>query len=250
MTAEQLPDSNFTNLELTKKTSTELEFAADVNGQKLIFEFIGAGIDTRQDPLIFEYNIYDGNRNLLLLMDNFTHSLLNLDRMLSDGADSSELLIGNDLIWGDIGNDVLTGFRGSDDMWGDAGDDLIRAGNGADEIWGDTGSDVLYGGFGRNLFLWEDDGAFDELYFKSDQWAYNYIYDSARNNPYGAKADTIYSLDSFDRIYIQGVSTSDLSFANVDGGIGIFAGGYLEATYTGGNLSAQQLQSMTSGVAS
>ena len=169
--------------------------------------------------------------------------------MWSNGLDSSEFLIGNDELLGDDGNDVLTGFRGADDIWGDAGNDLIRAGNGADIISGGSGSDVLYGGFGRNSFGGDYDGAIDELYFKSDQWAYNYIYDSAGNNPNGTKADTIYRLDSFDRIYIQGVSTSDLSFANVDDGIGIYADEYLEATYTGGNLSTQQLQSMTFGVA-
>ena len=156
---------------------------------------------------------------------------------------------GSDYMSGSTGNDVLTGYLGADDMWGSDGDDVIRAGNGADMIWGANGNDVLYGGFGRNTFEWEEDGYADELYIKSDQFAYNYLYDSAGNNPNGAKADTIYSLDSFDKIYIQGVSTSGLSFASVNGGIGIYAGGYLEATYTGGNLSVQQLQSMTSGVA-
>ena len=60
---------------------------------------------------------------------------------------------------------------------------------------------MLYGGFGKNIFEWEEDGAVDEIYIKSDQWAYNYIYDSAGNNPTGAKADTIYSLDTFDKIF-------------------------------------------------
>ena len=156
---------------------------------------------------------------------------------------------GSDDMNGSYGNDVLKGYRGNDDIWGDSGDDLIHGGNGADIIWGAEGSDTLHDDFGRNTFRWEDDGAVDTLYIKSDQWMNNWLYDSAGNNPNGAKADIIYALDEFDKIFIQGASTSELSFAEVNGGIGIFSGGYLVATYTGSNLNAQQLQSMTTGIA-
>ena len=155
---------------------------------------------------------------------------------------------GSDYMSGSYGDDVLTGYRGADDMWGSDGDDLLRAGNGADMIWGGRGSDILYGGFGKNTFEWENDGSIDKLYFKSDQFAYNYLYGSAGNNPSGAKADIIYSLDPFDQIFIQGVTTDSLSFSRTADGIGIFADGYLEATYTGFDLNVSQIEAMTSGV--
>ena len=94
--------------------------------------------------------------------------------------------------------------------------------------------------------------------FKSDQFAYNWIYDSAGNSPNGEKVDVIKALDQSDRLFVQGVETSMLSFGSVDNfstqsgdvsGMGIYANGFLEAIYTGGDLNAQQLQSMTSGVA-
>ena len=121
----------------------------------------------------------------------------------------------------------------------------------------------MYGGFGQNNFGDERDGSIDHLYFKSDQFAENWLYGKAGNNPTGAKLDQIQGLDPFDRIYVQGVKTSELSFSAVDisgfgkpfgpvSGIGIFANGFIEAIYTGGatgvDLSAAQLQSMTVGV--
>ena len=152
----------------------------------------------------------------------------------------------------------MTGYRGSDVLHGESGDDTIRAGNGRDLISGGDGSDIIYSGFGRNIFLSEIDGDADSLFLKSDQWAYNWIYKKLGNSPNGEKADIIEGLDSNDSIYVQGVASSDLSFTSTthtfaDGqsvdGIGIFAQGVLEAIYTGGDLNAQQLQSMASGVA-
>ena len=171
-------------------------------------------------------------------------------------GDSSK--VENDIFYGDWGNDILTGFRGSDVLYGQSGDDTIRAGNGRDLISGGRGSDTMYGGFGRNTFKSEDDGDVDSLYLKSDQWAYNWLYGKSGNSPNGEKADIIEGLDLSDSIFIQGVTSRDLSFASTnhtfaDGqsvdGIGIFAQGVLEVVYTGGDLNAQQLQSMTFGVA-
>ena len=163
---------------------------------------------------------------------------------------------GLDEIIGFEGNDVLAGIRGSDVILGMQGDDEIRGGNGRDVLSGGVGSDEIYGGFGLNTYNDEKDGDVDEIYFKSDQLAYNYIYDKAGNNPRGQKADKIKRLDSFDQILIQGVETSQLTFKNVSHtnglgslvGIGIYASGFLEAVYTGGDLTASQLQSMTIGV--
>ena len=124
-------------------------------------------------------------------------------------------------------------------------------------LTGGEGSDSLYGGFGLNTFAESLDGEIDSLYIKSDQWANNWFYDKAGNSPNGEKADKIEILDAIDKIYIQGVETGTLSFQNVShssnlgetlDGIGIFASGYLEAVYVGGNLSIAQLNSMTQGI--
>ena len=188
----------------------------------------------------------------------FNYSYSEFAWLLSEKIANPTLLIGADEIIGDSGNDHLRGFRGADYIDGESGDDIIGAGNGRDTIWRGLGSDKLYGGFGLNTFEGEADGAVDSLYFKSDQWAENWIYGKAGNSPNGQKADKITELDSFDRIYVQGVATSQLSYGVVShqsnlgetlSGIGIYASGVLEAVYVGDNLNLGQIAAMTQGVA-
>ena len=163
---------------------------------------------------------------------------------------------GSDLMIGESGNDLLTAYRGADHLFGGSGNDVLKAGNGRDVVDGGDGSDSLFGGFGLNTFEDELDGEIDQLYFRSDQWAENWLYGSAGNSPNGEKADKIEMLDEFDQIYVQGVETSQLSYGMVDhnsnlgetlSGIGIYASGALEAVYVGGNLSMGQIASMTQG---
>ena len=54
---------------------------------------------------------------------------------------------------------------------------MLRAGNGRDLITGGPGEDIMYGGFGLNTFQNSVDGDLDQLFIKSDQHAYNWIYD-------------------------------------------------------------------------
>ena len=164
----------------------------------------------------------------------------------------------NDVFNGLGGDDTLISYRGADTLDGGDGWDLIRAGNGRDSITGGFGSDDIYGGFGHNTFTGDRDGSVDYLYFKSDQFAYNYLYNSAGNSPNGEKVDLLMSLDYSDRIFIQGVQSSMLSFGYVNNfstasgdfsGIGIYANNFIEAIYVGGDLSIRQLEAMTSGLA-
>lgn len=163
----------------------------------------------------------------------------------------------NDFIAGFDGDDKLKGGKGWDTVLGNSGDDVIYAGIGRDYIWGGSGADDVHGGFGHNTFGDERDGSVDSLSFKSDQFAYNWLYGKTGNNATGQKVDVIKGLDLFDRLFVQGVKTSELSFEEVNklsapsgnfSGIGIFANGFLEGLYIGGDLSAAQLQSMTTGV--
>ena len=166
---------------------------------------------------------------------------------------------GKDLLDGGEGDDQLKGYRGADFLNGGSGNDELRAGNGRDIITGGAGGDTMYGGFGLNTFENEADGAVDSLFFMSDQWAENWLYGKAGNSPNGEKADKITELDNFDRIYVQGVVTSQLTFKAVShqsnlgetlSGIGIYASGYLEAMYVGDNLSLGQIEVMTQGLTS
>ena len=99
----------------------------------------------------------------------------------------------------------MIGFRGFDVLEGDGGNDVLRAGNGRDSLLGGLGSDVIYGGFGRNTYAGMRDGSIDHIFFKSDQWAENWLYGSAGNNQDGEKADILQDLDDYDRVFLQGV---------------------------------------------
>ena len=177
-----------------------------------------------------------------------------------DGTGSRDVIRGtnsHDIIAGYGGNDQLIANRGSDTLFGYEGDDEIRAGNGRDYLWGGSGSDEMHGGFGLNTFEAAADGETDQLFFKSDQHAYNWIYAKDGNSPNGEKADKIMELDPFDEIFVQGVETEELDFGNVVhysnlgetlDGIGIYASGALEAVYVGDDLSISQIESMTQGI--
>ncbi len=60
---------------------------------------------------------------------------------------------GDDTMWGGLGDDMLDGGDGVDIIYGDTGDDTIYGGAGNDTIDGNTGRDVIYGGSGDDLVL-------------------------------------------------------------------------------------------------
>ncbi|KZR66286.1 calcium-binding protein [Prochlorococcus sp. MIT 1306] len=218
------------------------------------------------NTFVFNDNSLTYNINVTGDINQVTNNVVNNELNVSfriSGTAMADNLKGSvekalaELLEGGDGNDVLTGFRGADVLSGGNGDDQLRAGNGRDLITGGTGGDSLYGGFGHNTFTGERDGQVDSLYFKSDQFAYNWIYDSASNSPNGEKVDVIKALDAHDQVFVQGVATSELSFGSLSNfstatgnfsGVGIYANGFLEAIYAGGDLNASQLQAMTSGV--
>ena len=155
------------------------------------------------------------------------------------------------VINGSAGRDIILAKAGWDVIDGRAGDDYIRAGNGRDIITGGLGNDELWGDFGWNTYTSEKDGYRDLIAIKSDEYLINWLNGRAGNNPNGEKADIIEGLDSNDVIKILGVGTEDLTFGTATAhgvsGIGIYGRGALEAVYTGGDLSIDQIKSITTG---
>ena len=164
---------------------------------------------------------------------------------------SQQVTVSGSILEGSSQSDILHGLGGWDVIDAKGGDDLIRAGNGRDIISGGMGSDELHGDFGWNTYTSQVDGSTDLIVVKSDQHLDNWWYGKDANNPNGEKADIIEGLDAFDQIKFLGVATEQISFAEGSAhgldGIAIYADGALEALYTGGNLSMEQLQSMTTG---
>ena len=163
--------------------------------------------------------------------------------------------VAGSVVSGGKGNDDIKGFAGWDNLEGGDGNDLLHGGNGRDIISGGAGRDELHGDFGWNTYKSEKDGVSDLIAIKSDQFLVNWLYGKAGNSPNGEKADIIEGLDSIDKIKIIGIDTKELTFvANITAkgvtGIGIYGKGILEALYTGGDLSINQITQMTSGDAS
>jgi len=177
---------------------------------------------------------------------------LDFDPTLSPGSQTIGIV--GSFLQGSDASDVLRGLAGWDILDAKGGDDLVHGGNGRDIISGGAGSDELHGDFGWNTYTDQADGFVDLIAIKSDQFLVNWWYGTAGNNANGQKADIIEKLDANDQIKIIGVATDDLSFsaaiAHGQDGIGIFANGVLEALYTGGDLSAAQLEAMNTGDAS
>jgi len=164
---------------------------------------------------------------------------------------SQEVTVSGSILEGSAQSDILHGLGGWDVIDAKEGNDLVRGGNGRDIIAGGAGEDELHGDFGWNTYTDQVDGSTDLIVVKSDQHLSNWWYGTDGNNPNGEKADIIEGLDAFDQIKFLGVSTEQISFAQGSAhgldGIAIYADGALEALYTGGNLSIEQLQSMTTG---
>ncbi|MFZ9972963.1 MAG: hypothetical protein ACO3FK_01595, partial [Vulcanococcus sp.] len=91
-----------------------------------------------------------------------------------------------------------------------------------------------------NIFLSDEDGLTDTLVIKPDR-------DGEQN------FDIIEGIDHFDIVLISDTGAEPLSARDIssDGlaGVGIFVGNNLEALYTGGTLTSQQIQDLTSFIA-
>lgn len=118
-------------------------------------------------------------------------------------------------IYGTRRNDYLLGTDQNDVIYGYQRNDTLIDGLGADR---------LYGGAGKNAYTMTADGQTDISYIKCDK-----------------KVDTITSLGLEDRIDILG---SNVSFAQLDDGIGIYSKNRLQAVYTG-DFTLEQIKTIT-----
>ena len=74
--------------------------------------------------------------------------------------------LGDDIVYGDYGNDNIQVGAGDDKVHGLAGDDYIQGDIGNDLIWGDAGDDVIVGGRGDDTI---DGGAGDDLIWGGEE---------------------------------------------------------------------------------
>ncbi len=118
-------------------------------------------------------------------------------------------------IYGTRRKDYLTGTDQNDFIYGYQKNDILIDG---------LGTDRLYGGAGKNTYTMTADGQVDIAYIKRDK-----------------KVDTIKSLGLEDRIDILG---RNITFSELDGGIGIYSKHRLQAIYTG-DFTLEQIKTIT-----
>lgn len=122
----------------------------------------GAGAPTVQN---IERYIAGAGGDIIILADD----ILTMGNVFVDGGAE------DDLIWTNVGNDIINGFDGNDTIDSGPGNDTVNGGNhndtinggagndtlngdsGSDLIWGDSGNDILGGGTGNDILY----GGFD-----------------------------------------------------------------------------------------
>jgi Ca2+-binding RTX toxin-like protein len=80
---------------------------------------------------------------------------------LGVGSQTFEGGPGDDIVFGERGNDILRGGEGNDRLYGGIGDDLLEGGPGNDLLSGGFGADAIDGGPGNDLV--RGDGTQDEI---------------------------------------------------------------------------------------
>lgn len=118
----------------------------------------------------------------------------------------------------------IYGTRRRDYLQGTDQNDFIYGYQKGDILIDGLGSDRLYGNGGKNTYTMTADGQVDIAYLKKDK-----------------KVDTITSLGLEDRIDILG---KNVSFAELNSGIGIYSNNHLQAIYTG-DFTLEQIKTIT-----
>lgn len=79
------------------------------------------------------------------------------DKIKGDGDDEIIYTLGGvDRVFAGMGNDIIYGGLGDNRLYGERDDDIIIPGGGSNLVDGGPGSDVLFGGVGNNLLLGGD----------------------------------------------------------------------------------------------
>jgi Ca2+-binding RTX toxin-like protein len=127
---------------------------------------------------------------------------------------------GNDLIYGNMADNVLRGGSGADTIYGESGNDHIEGGTGSDSLGGGWGDDTVEGG-DNNDSIWGDDGH-DALYGDGGNDVIQG--NSGNDRVYGGSGDdTLYGDDGSDTL--DGGSGNDIMYGGLgsdtmDGGSG------------------------------
>lgn len=176
---------------------------------------------------------------------NNTTLTLNVKATELAGNDYINAGSGNDIVYGQDGDDVILGGDGNDILFGGAGNDYINGGKGADRIDGGAGDDVIVmeaEDFSQNSFITEivnGGSGFDTVIIQGNKGISfdmgltnieSFIGGDGNDNIIGSEfsdiirggkgADTYYTLDGDDIVYIDGEDIKAKSGNFIDTGDG------------------------------
>ena len=145
------------NIELTRNKTSIYITRLDDNGAKTndiiqidnFFEYNGDIGNGAIEKIAFQNGTqWDINKIIENLAPQPTQGNDNLFGDMKDNILSG--LGGDDTIYGGNGNDTINGDDGNDTLYGDSGDDTLYGGSGNDSIYGGNGNDTLIGGTGND----------------------------------------------------------------------------------------------------
>ncbi|WP_082449755.1 DUF4214 domain-containing protein [Sphingomonas sp. Leaf67] len=126
----------------------------------------GEGNDTLSVSNIFKIDLSKGiieTNNTKFYVNNTENLLINLEYDSPNfgivGSDADNVITISNLsyspggvrIYGEGGNDTITGFTTPDHLFGGTGNDVIYGLEGDDELFGEEGEDILFGGNGADV---------------------------------------------------------------------------------------------------
>lgn len=121
---------------------------------------------------------------------------------------------GIDLLVGNAGNDILAGGLGNDTLLGGTGNDILKGGDGADILMGGQDNDTLDGGTGNDLLK---GGEGNDTYVFTGSYGTDIITDSDGSGTITADGQTLNSAtQKFESIYKN--ETTGYTFVKVNGG--------------------------------
>ena len=145
------------NIELTRDKTSIYITRLDDNKAKTndviqianFFEYNGDIGNEAIEKIVFQNGIqWDINKIIEILAPQPTQGNDNLYGNMKDNIISG--LDGDDIIYGGNGNDIINGNDGNDELHGDDGNDQLFGGDGNDILYGNNGSDILIGNDGND----------------------------------------------------------------------------------------------------
>lgn len=131
------------------------------------------------------------------------------------GVENARTGRGNDVLHGNLGDNVLVGGAGSDRIFGRSGNDLLKGDEGNDIISDGAGNDLVYGGAGKDFF--HDGSGNDTLFGQSGNDRF-YLGQGNDLMDGGSGTDAIYALGNTDvtlKLYVQGAQNTGMGLDTI-----------------------------------